>query len=212
VARPALVHGYRVGLIDGSAITSAAIRLVDQKLSIALSDGSTRVVPQSSLVFIEHVNGPVVWVSSLLPTESIQTPFMDLFWPARMDRTVDGDPIRFGERTFARGIGVHSYSKLSYALDPGFKLFRTQYAISGEGPYANVTVRIALDGMVVHEQAELRAGVLAPPVLIDLDGNKQLTLEVDYGQNYDVQDRFNWIEPALLRFRPEAPSTTQSSP
>jgi hypothetical protein len=27
---------------------------------------------------------------------------------------------------------------------------------------------------------------------------KRLTLEVDFGGNYNVQDRFNWIEPALV--------------
>jgi hypothetical protein len=47
-------------------------------------------------------------------------------------------------------------------------------------------------------------------VTIDVAGHKQLTLEVDYGQNYDVQDRFNWIEPAFLSFHP-APPTSQHS-
>jgi hypothetical protein len=207
-AAPALVHGYRVGLTDGSAITAAKIKLADQKLELALPDGSTRSVAQSSLASIEHVNGPVVWLSSLTPTESIHTPFMDLAWPARMDRTVDGEPIRFGERTFSRGIGVHSYSKLTYSIDPSFKTLRTQYAISGDRPYANVTVRVLLDGKIVYEQPDVRSGALAPPVLIDIDGHKQIALEVDYGQNYDVQDRFNWIEPAFLRFKPEPPTTT----
>jgi NPCBM/NEW2 domain len=208
-ARPGLARGYRVGLIDGSAITAATVELGDQKLALALPDGSTRSVPQSSLVSIEHINGPVVWLSSLIPVESLHTPFMDMAWPARMDRTVDNDPIRFGERTYARGIGVHSYSKLTYAIDPSFKTFRTQYAISGDRPYANVTVRIVLDGKVVHEQADVRAATLATPVAIDVDGAKQLALEVDYGQNYDVQDRFNWIEPAFLRFTPTTAPSSQ---
>jgi hypothetical protein len=58
---------------------------------------------------------------------------------------------------------------------------------------------VKLDDKVVHEQTDFRAGVLAPPLVIDVTGKKQLILEVDYGQNYDVQDRFNWIEPAFLR-------------
>ena len=46
------------------------------------------------------------------------------------------------------------------------------------------------------------------PYIIDIAGHKTITLEVDYGENYDVQDRFNWIEPALLRNRPTtSPST-----
>jgi hypothetical protein len=36
---------------------------------------------------------------------------------------------------------------------------------------------------------------------------------VDYGQGIDVEDRLNWLEPALLRERPkpETPATTQSA-
>jgi hypothetical protein len=37
-------------------------------------------------------------------------------------------------------------------------------------------------------------------VVIDLPKTaKMLTLEVDYGAANDTQDRFNWIEPALVR-------------
>jgi hypothetical protein len=122
---------------------------------------------------------------------------------------VRGDPIRFGDRLFARGIGVHSYSRLTYALDGadgGWQAFRTTYAIDGDEPYADVTVRIKLDGKTVHEQPAFKAGVLAPVVLIDLGAAKTLTLEVDYGASEDTQDRFNWIEPALLKKKPAPPS------
>lgn len=216
-AAPAgLAGGYRVSLDDGSAITASRIGLgADQVFHFLPADGLDRSVPLTSVVSIEQIDGPVVWLSSLRPIESVQTPFLDLSWPARMDQAVDGESIRFGQRSYARGIGVHSYSRLAYAIDPSWKAFRTQYAMAGEWPYADVTVRIKLDGKVVHEQADLRSGVLAPPVVIDLDGNqKQLTLEVDYGQNYDVQDRFNWIEPAFLRFKPQPqqlPATTRSA-
>src|SRR5262249_55982084 len=150
------IHGFRVGLTDGSGVTATMIQLADQRVTLNLPDGSVHTVPQSSLLSVEHVNGPVVWLSSLPPAESVQTPFLDLAWPARTDRAVDGEPIRFGDRTFARGIGVHSYSRLTWNLDPSFKAFRTQYAISGDRPYANVAVRIKLDGQVVHEQNDFR--------------------------------------------------------
>ncbi len=82
---------------------------------------------------------------------------------------------------------------------PRCKSFRTQYAIDGDQPWADVTVRIKLDGKVAYEKTHVTSGVLSDVVNIDLNGAKTLTLEVDYGENYDVQDRLNWIEPALLR-------------
>src|SRR5262249_5931794 len=64
------VQGFRIGLVDGSGITAATVQLADQRLSMTLPDGSNRSVPQSALVSIEHVNGPLVWLSSLPPAES----------------------------------------------------------------------------------------------------------------------------------------------
>jgi hypothetical protein len=120
-----------------------------------------------------------------------------------MNRTVLGEPIRFGSRTYDRGIGVHSYSRLVWEFDASsYKAFRTQYAIDGQLPYANVTVRIQLDDRVAHEAKDFRAGALSPLVVLDTRGAKRITLEVDYGDTYDVQDRFNWIEPALLKQKP----------
>ena len=41
----------------------------------------------------------------------------------------------------------------------------------------------------------------APVILVPLNNAKLLTLEVDFGGNYNVQDRLNWIEPALVKSR-----------
>ena len=65
-----------------------------------------------------------------------------------------------------------------------------------------------LDDKPVYEKQHVRGGTLSPVVVIDLGAAKKLTLEVEGGPGY-VQDRLNWIEPALLREvpKPEAPAT-----
>ncbi|MDQ3440763.1 MAG: NPCBM/NEW2 domain-containing protein [Planctomycetota bacterium] len=192
-------RGVRVTLADGSVLSSPAFTLAGDKATLGAGDAK-RDLPASAVVAVEQVNGPVAWLSSLPPIENVQTPFLETIFPARMDRTVRGDVIRFGDRTFPRGIGVHAYSRLVWKLPEGnrYKTFRTQYAIDGDKPYANVTVRVKLDDKVVHETQDFVAGKLADVVQAPLAGAKTLTLEVDYGKTYDVQDRFNWIEPALL--------------
>jgi hypothetical protein len=193
---------FRLHFTDGSSLVAPTIQLADNRLKIQLADNTTRTIPFGSIVSIEQLNGPVVWLSGLTPQENIQIPYFSVTHPAQMDRNVAGQPIRFADRIYTHGIGVHSYSKLVYALEGRFTTFRTQYAIDttdSDGRYANVTVRILLDGKVVHEQADFKAGVLSPVVSISVKGASTLMLEVDYGRTMDVQDRFNWIEPALLR-------------
>jgi hypothetical protein len=211
---PAPQRGFRVTLADETSVTAGKLQLdaAAPKLSMTLPDGQVRSIPMASVASIEQVHGPVVWLSTLEPSESIARSFLDLTWPARMDRAVDGSPIRFADRSFARGIGVHSYSLLTFAIQPEWKTFRTLYAVAGDLPYADMTVRIKLDDQVVHERLSLKAGVLQPPVVIDVAGHQRLSLEVDYGANFDVQDRMNWIEPAFLNFVPEKPQPPATAP
>ncbi|HEV2296424.1 MAG TPA: NPCBM/NEW2 domain-containing protein [Tepidisphaeraceae bacterium] len=192
-------RSVRLTLADGSVMSGPTINMNAESVTLGTGDAK-REVAASAVVSIEQVNGPVAWLSSLPPVESVQTPFLETVFPARMDRTVRGEPLRFGDRTYARGIGVHAYSRLVWQLPEGnrYKTFRTRYAIDGDKPYANVTVRVKLDDKVVHETPDFVAGKLSDVVQVPLGNAKALTLEVDYGETYDVQDRFNWIEPALL--------------
>ncbi len=206
---------FRLRLGDGSTFTALSVRVQGDRVSLGLSDKTSRELPLSAVGGIEQLNGPVSWLSSRAPDQAIQVPFFgSSSWPTRMDQTVSGKPIEFAGRRFFRGIGVHAYSRLDYALDGRYEVFRTQYAIATDlrREFADVTVCIKLDGRVVHEQKDFRAGTLAPVVMIDLPKSaKVLTLEVDFGAANDTQDHFNWIEPALLRDKP-APALPNTRP
>jgi len=170
-----------------------------------------RPITVSAVAGIEQVNGPVSWLTSRAPSEDVQVPFVasaaaGALWRTRIDTDVAGAPLLVAGRTFKRGIGVHSYSRLVYPLDGAYKAFRTRYGINDSLTRADVTVRILAGGKVVHEAKNVRPGVLSPVVSLDLGSAKTITLEVDFGAGYDVQDRLNWIEPALLR-NAAAPTT-----
>ncbi len=205
-------RGFRVKLAEGSTIVATGLQLAANQMTIALPDQTSRQVDVASVVLVEQLNGPVAWLSGLDPVENVHTPYLGTARPAQMDRTVTGEVIRFGDKTFDRGIGVFPYSRMIWKLDGSYTGFRTQYAMAGQGAYANVTVRIKMDDRVVHEQANFTAGVLSPVIALPTNGAKSVALEVDYGENFSVQDRFNWIEAALtktVQAQAGAKSTTQ---
>ncbi len=216
-ARPvAGERALRVKISDDSVITAPAVATEADQLVLKLKSGGTRKVPLSAVAGIEQLNGPVSWLSSRQPSENVQTPFLETTRPAKMDRTIAGKPIRFGDRTVARGIGVVPYSKITWPVSGDYQTFRTQYAIDGTAPYADVTVRIRLDGNVVHEKQHVTAGELSPVILVPLKSAKTITLEVDFGDNYGVQDKLDWIEPALVKgsgvaAAPIAPATAPTT-
>ena len=196
--------GFRVRLDDGSSLVGAGLGLNGDVLALRLDRGSPLRMPLAHVVALEQMNGPVSWLSARPPSQAVYQPFIG---PpkepaAYMDRSWRGErAITFKDRAFAHGIGVHAYSRLSWPLDGKYAWLRTRYAVDGDSTLADVTVRIKLDGKVVYEQKDVRAGALSPLIIQDLNGAKTLALEVDGGAAY-TQDSLAWIEPALLRDKP----------
>jgi hypothetical protein len=199
---------FRVRLAGDEAVDVADVSLAADQLTITLEDKTTRRLDPGIVAGIEQLNGPIQWLSSREPLENIYKPFFSENFPTRFDRTVaDGTPIHEKYPGFHHGIGCHSYSKLVYDLDGGWAGFRTQFRIDSDSPLADVTVRIYLDDKPAFERKNVKAGRIYPVVVVPLNGAKTISLEVDYGENYAMEDRFVWLDPALLRTLP--PATTQ---
>lgn len=205
---------FRIRFEDGSSIVAPTLSLSDDHLKLDLSKDENRQVDLKRIIAIEQVNGPVSWLSTRTPIESIYVPYFGnrLLYPARMDANYRGSDLRFGDQRFVRGIGVHAYSRLAWNLDGSYAGFRTRYAIDGDSPLADVTVRIKLDDKVAYEKQHIHAGVLSPVVLLELKDAKRLTLEVDFGEAGGAQDRLNWIEPALMKTLPPPPPPPPPAP
>ncbi|MDB5294626.1 MAG: hypothetical protein JWO31_609 [Phycisphaerales bacterium] len=197
---------FRVRLDEGSTLSASAVRLAGDAVEATVG-GEVKSLKLARVVGVEQVNGPVAFLSNLPPSANQYTPYLgsDQRFVARMNADFDGDPIRFGNRTYSRAIATHAYAKLNWPLDGSYAAFRTRYAMderAGQGGGGDVTVRVLLDDKVVHEQANVRTGRLSPPVVVDLGNAKSLTLEVDFGRLMDSNDRLNWLEPALLKEKP----------
>lgn len=194
-----LDHGFVVSLVDTSRLTVAKLEYADGAFLMTRVDGAKSSIPLALVQAVEQKGRPVVWLSDLKPTESVQHSFLGRQWPVAFDHAVDGAPLAFESQRYSHGIGVHAYSKLSFDLPPGFDRLRLAYAIQGDAPYADVTVRVMLDGKVAYESANFHAGVLTTREAIQLGNARQISLEVDSADGQDTQDRFQWIEPALIR-------------
>ncbi|HUU86048.1 MAG TPA: NPCBM/NEW2 domain-containing protein [Phycisphaerae bacterium] len=112
----------------------------------------------------------VLYLGDLTPTTKLQG-----YGRLRVDRSVEGGPIRLGGRYFLRGVGTHAPSTLTYDLPEGFGRFRAVAGVDRHG-YGRVELRVYLD-----EKQVLATGPLTrddEPVSIDvpLDGAGQLTL------------------------------------
>ena len=186
--------GWQVSMADGAIVPVDAAGFDSGRW---LFDHGQRQasVPPDEVLAVEQVNGPVLFLSALRPTEASQTPYLTAAAPARFDADVAGDPLPGG----VRGIGVHSRSELTFDVPAGYEMFRTGYAVANNAARADVDLSIRLDGEVAWQKQGVTAATPEEVVELPLNGAKTLTLVVDYGRNLDAQDRLNWLQPALVR-------------
>lgn len=200
---------FRVHLTDNESFIVPDIGLSADQFAITLDDKTIRQIDPNLILEVEQLNGPIGWLTSRKPASNVYKPMFSENFPARFDRTVGDDrPISEKFPGFHHGIGCHSYSKLTYDLTGKWAAFRTQFAIDSDSPLADVTARIYLDDKPVYEQKNVKAGRIWDAVTIPLHGAKTLSLEVDYGENYATEDRFVWLDPALIRKLPDTTAGT----
>jgi hypothetical protein len=93
-------------------------------------------VPSSLVLQIAHEDGKWVSLSELAPRDlGPLSSFGDEFgklWPPRMDRAQSGGPLRAGGREWARGIGVHACSRITWDLGGEYSSLRIGAAIDDE--------------------------------------------------------------------------------
>lgn len=146
------------------------------------------------------------WLSDIDPVEVEETPFIggsdDFLFGWKRDRSVTGELLQVNGRSFGKGLGMHSRSRLAFPLDGTTARFRAHVGVSDEVLRHNLkgalVVRIVVDGKVRFDSGSIRAGEPAVPVDIEIAGATQLVVEVDFGERGDIGDRAVIGDPMLL--------------
>lgn len=189
-----------VGLSDGGRILAS--RLVTREASVELTtpQGHNWKTARNELVFLQPLGNRAVYLSDLKPSEVRLLPYLDLPWPYHGDRNVTGGMLRCGRRLYLKGLGVHSTTRLAYALDPSYKRFQAELGIDDStGGRGSVGFRIFVDGKQRYASDPIRGGAAPTSVSIDLTDARQLDLVVDYGERGDMLDHADWLDARLVR-------------
>ena len=138
---------------DGTVVAGTIRSLTEGRLELQAAFGPSLSLALDRIVRIEFRGGRLVFLSDLEPAQVAETPFFDLVWRHRRDRSVDGNPLRIGKRTYRKGLGVHSRCELTYALAGGFRRFLADVGLDEEiGDKGNVDVAVLVDGQVKLER------------------------------------------------------------
>lgn len=207
---PEPLDGPRVFLVfkDGGGFLSGGLRKIQSDCVVL-----TTIFKDEILVKKQHIDslifkGPKVrFLSDLKPSEVKQTPFIGgpefFLYPWKKNRSVTGQMLAAKGLRFAHGIGAHSRTELTYALNKQYAHFSAWAGISDEvvalPAQGSVLLKIHGDGKSLYKSPVLRGG--ETPVLIpnlDLTNIETLKFTFDFADNFDSGDRAFLGNPVLI--------------
>ncbi len=202
-----------VGLQDGSLLTATSVMLGDN-LHVELRCGvslttlpAVRPAEEQLVTFLQPANPAVTFLSDLQPLGYKHIPLLNLHWTWQADRNVLGGPLSAAGHLFAKGLGMHSTSRLAYALEGDYDEFQAEVALDqSAGQLGSVVFRVFTSGDVaawkmIYKSEIVRGGTDPVPIRARIVGARRLALVVDFADHGDQLDRANWIDARLVRWK-----------
>jgi alpha-galactosidase len=117
---------------------------------------------------------------------------------ARANRSVDGNPLRVGGKTYASGIGTHAKSEWILPLDGEASELSGACGVDDEvSEKASLQFVIEGDGKELWKSPVMRRGQAAESFTTKLGGVKTLRLLVEDGGNGSTEDHGDWLDLKL---------------
>jgi alpha-galactosidase len=137
--------------------------------------------------------------TTALPIERLEIHTITQDWgEPRAGRSVNGNPIKIGGRTFTSGLGTHAASEFHIRLNGAAKSFRTYVGVDDEmGSKGTVRFRVYVDGKLAAETPVMKGGDAARELTADLTGARTLRLIADEGGDHIDSDHADWAEAVI---------------
>ncbi len=142
-----------------------------------------------------------VYLSDLTPTAAVNA-----WGPYERDRSngengaTDGRTLTINGTTYAKGLGVHAFSSLTYSLGGLYSRFQSFIGIDDEVPSNRATVvfRVLADGVEIFRSGTLTGASDAQLVDLDVSGAQTLQLIADTADGSEAYDHANWADAKLI--------------
>lgn len=192
---------YQVFNLASGDVLSAQWQSLSEKVIQAKSAWGTDLeLPREAVVDVTGRNTKMVNLSEMTPSNVEQVAYFDRIIPWVRDKSLNNRPLRLDDKTYNRGLAVHSRCLLTYDLNSDFAMFRAILGFDEDaGDRGRVVCRVLVDNQELFAKPDFRAGEKSIPVEVPVKGAKQLRLEVDFGEDEDVGDRVIWANARLYR-------------
>jgi len=198
VGRPA-PPSVRVHLVDSTVFPGTITTADERWLTLQTSLGTLVSLSIEQIAEIEFLSDRITYLSQLTPIGQETKGLIHEPWPIRWDQTVTARPIRLSGKSYERGIGCHSYTRIDYALGGAYETLVATIGIDDYvRPRGSVVFRLNGDGAVLFDSGTLTGRSEAQAISVDVRGVDKLLLIVDYADAMDLSDHAVWAGARLI--------------
>lgn len=184
---------FRLTLADDSRVAVTDLRMEAGRVRATAGERSIDV-DATTVTRLESLAGSTRLLSDIAPTNASRASFFPRFAsPSDGGRTA----AIAAQDGATSAIAARPRSTLTWPT-AGAAAFHGRYTIPAGLPRADVSIRVLADDRVLFDRQHVRAGEPSVPIDVPLGSAKSITLEVDFGDNYDAQDEFYWLDAALV--------------
>lgn len=192
----------RVQLTDGSVLSGKLNGYADSKVNVTGGEGMTWKIHEAAILRVSFAGGRLVYLDELEPKVE-QKPLVGgapVLFRWRKNQSAATGPLAIGRKEYLRGLGVHSFCKLTIDLEGKFTRFLAEVGLDrAAAPRATCAWRVLADGKEL-KSGEAKAGEPAATLKLPVAGVKILELVCDYGtDDDDAGDLLDWAEARLVK-------------
>ncbi len=197
-------------LRDGSVLSGVVKGWGEARLTIEHTVLKKEIVlDENALISVTMKNGRYVYLSDMeFSDQPEERPYYlpsdfkydDYLFKVRKDQAQGGGPLSIRGKVYAKGLGVHAISRLSFDLNRGYKRFLADIGLDDSaGNLGSVEFKVYADGKLVYESGVLRRTTGVKSIDLEVLNVSRIVLEVTAADNADIQDRANWANAKLVR-------------
>jgi hypothetical protein len=197
---PAGEVGCLVRMLDGDVFAGRVVGGDTATLTLASRTMQRLTLDWAEVERIDCRSPRLDFLSDLEPVRYDFTPMFSKRWPLALDRSLTGQPIHLGGRSFSKGVCLHSQAEVAYNLRGEYGQLAALVGISDEmEARGDVDVLVRGDGRVLWEARGVRGGAPPRELLADVSGVHELTIEVRFGADLDLSDHLCLAFARLIR-------------
>lgn len=187
-------------LRSGQTVPGKLLAMDGEHCAVRLDEKVDLYLVRDAISTIHVLSDRLVYLTDLAPTRVEQTPAFNRKWQWQKNRSPSGPGIRLGGKEYPNGLVVIPRTRLTYPTRRHYDFLEATIGIEDRstGP-AHAIFRV-LDGeKVLFESKPLTRQSEPVELKIDIRNVDRLTIEADFGKNYDFGDHCVFAEARLIK-------------